>query len=132
MAIGAQWDALTAIGTLALAVVTAAAVIVTLLITHQERMRDRRLEQDQQASDLYETRTAIRPQTTTGKQAAVATIVNGGDYTVTQVAVKFSIAGLLAESQRAVHLSSAEIAAGVAKTDTLGYAGVLTPGTGLP
>jgi uncharacterized membrane protein len=63
VAIAAPWDALTAIGTLALAIVTAAAVIVTLVLTYQDRRRaerrireerehDRQLEQDQQASDL--------------------------------------------------------------------------------
>jgi hypothetical protein len=57
------WDALTAVGTLALAVITAVAVIVTLAVTYQDRKRtDRRVEeqrhrdleflQEQQASDV--------------------------------------------------------------------------------
>jgi hypothetical protein len=140
--IAAPWDELTAIGTLALAAVTAAAVIVTLVITYQDRRRadrriseerdhDRHLAQDQQASDVYVTRTVIRPQATTSKQSAIATIVNGGDYTITQLVARFSIAGHLSDPKRVAYVPAAEVSALVGNTDTRGYTEVLTPGTGL-
>jgi hypothetical protein len=147
--IAAPWDALTAIGTLALAAVTAVAVIVTLMITRQdrrlsaaeraradERIRDERLhslqlEQDQQASDVYLTRTAIDPQATADKLALIVSIINGGDYTITHVMVQFSISGDLTEPVRAEYIPASVTSGLVADTDTLGYTDVLTPGTGL-
>lgn len=142
MATAAPWDALTAIGTLALAIVTAAAVIVTLVLTYQDRGRaerrireerdhDRQLEQDQQASNLYVTRAVVRPRITTTKRTAIATIVNGGDYTITHLVVRFSISGHLSEPKRSEHVSSAEISGLIARTDALGDTGTLTPGRGI-
>jgi hypothetical protein len=131
VASAAPWDALTAIGTLALAIVTAAAVIVTLVLTYQDRRRaerrareerdhDRQMEQDQQASDVYVTRAVVRPRITTAKRTAIATVVNGGDYTVTDLVVRFSISGHLSDPKRSVHVSAAEISGRIARTDALG------------
>jgi hypothetical protein len=143
VALALPWDALTAIGTLALAAVTVAAVIVTLVITYQDRKRaedrirderqhDRQLEQDQQASDVYVTRTATGRLRTVARRLALAvTVVNGGDYTITQVMVRFAIDGRLEDPERAEHVPAPESSALAGNADILGYPGVLAPGTGL-
>jgi hypothetical protein len=142
VAIAAPRDALTAIGTLALAIVTAAAVIVTLVLTYQDRGRaerrsreerahDRQLEQDYQASELYVTRAVARARITTTKRTAMATIVNGGDCTITHLVIRFSVSGHLSDPMRAVHVSAAELSGCRAPADALGDTGTLTPGRGL-
>jgi hypothetical protein len=49
---GAEWDALTAVGTLALAAVTLVALAVTIRITRQDRARaDKQLKDERDAAD---------------------------------------------------------------------------------
>lgn len=97
----------------------------------EERDRDQRLEQDRQASDLYVTRAVVRPRITTTKRAATATIVNGGDYTITRLVVRFSVSGHLSDPKRAVHVSAAELSGRFMRTDAIGETAALTPGRGI-
>jgi hypothetical protein len=80
---------------------------------------------------VYVNRVVVRPRITTTKKAAIATIVNGGDYTITHLVVRFSVSGRLSDPKRAVHVSAAEISGRREHTDALGDIGTLTPGRGL-
>jgi hypothetical protein len=80
---------------------------------------------------VYVTRAVVRPRITTTKRTAIAIIVNGGDYTVTHLVVRFSISGHLSDPKRSMHVSAAEIPGRIARTDALGDTGTLTPGRGI-
>jgi hypothetical protein len=76
-------------------------------------------------------RTSKRRHTWSRKTAPDATVVNGGDYTVTQVMLKFGLGDRLDEPLRAKHVPAAGRSAAIADAATLGYSDVLTPETGL-
>jgi hypothetical protein len=58
-------------------------------------------------------------------------VVNGGDYTVTQVMLRFGIGDRLDEPVRTEHVPAPGTSAVATDTQALGYSDVLTPGTGL-
>jgi hypothetical protein len=58
-------------------------------------------------------------------------VVNGGDYTVTQVMLRLGIGDRLDEPVRTEHVPAPGTSAVATDTQALGYSDVLTPGTGL-
>lgn len=141
MVVASVWDALTAIGTLALAVVTVGAAAVTLVVTGQDRKRtdqrlgdERRHElellQEQQASDVYMVRTTGRARRRWTRSYPAATIVNGGDYTITRVVVRFAVNGRFEDARHVEFVPAPEASALAVGKTILGSADTLAPGTG--
>jgi hypothetical protein len=80
---------------------------------------------------VYVIRTSKRRHTWSRKAAPVATAVNGGDYSITQVKLRFGLGDRLDEPVRTEHVPAAGSSVVIADVAALGYSDVLTPGTGL-